>query len=240
MNDRQIETRVGVEGVYGPYEAKLNPSKLWNGWVSPRFTLDTVRQLANDTQGLAEKDGFDCLETVHVIEGRADSPNSAHVIDGGTDGEGNPRQVIVHVCWPLMDESAERAVNIFGVRPGVHVEHTETCGVGEPRAVVLCVDWPLWRGEDGSAEQVTTVVEPDSEGRYAVGAWKWAWRITRWCCACGQDNYWHVTDCMNCDLTRDTQPEKKPCDCGCRALRKGFARPVTSSASSSPTPARPA
>ncbi|MEE1805958.1 hypothetical protein [Streptomyces sp. BE133] len=74
--------------------------------------------------------------------------------------------------------------------------------------MVLCVDWPLWRGEDIGADQVTNVVEPDSERRYIIGAWKWVWRIAWWWCACGQDNDWHVTDCESCDLTRDAQPQK--------------------------------
>ncbi|REE61478.1 hypothetical protein BX257_4057 [Streptomyces sp. 3212.3] len=98
--DPDIHTRVCIDSMLGPYDAKLDPTHRWNGWLSPYFTLDTVRQLAARTQEMAEEDGFDCVDTIHVI-------------DGDTDSDGEPRAVVVHIRWQYLGEGAESAASII-------------------------------------------------------------------------------------------------------------------------------
>ncbi|MEU0181443.1 hypothetical protein ABZ312_09665 [Streptomyces sp. NPDC006207] len=153
----RIATRVGIDDLLGPFEAQVDPAHRWNGFLHPHFALDAVRQLAARTQEVAAQLGRDAYDTVHVI-------------DGGTDSEGQPRAVVLIVSWRYFDEGPEA---------------------------------------------VTDIVQPDSRGLYDIGGGSWAWSFAGWWCACGFDQDWHETQCGNCDLTRDTQPAKKPCDCGC-------------------------
>lgn len=99
----EIETRVCIDDMLGPYDVKLDPTNLWNGWLSPRFTLDTVRQLAAGTQKMADEYGHHCVDTIHVI-------------DGGTGDDGEPRVVVLHVRWMWFDAGAESAASV--VQPG--------------------------------------------------------------------------------------------------------------------------
>ena len=63
-----IDTFVSLDGPTPIYPARLDPAKGWN-WVSPTFTLDTVRRIAIDTQAWAAKCGHDYADTLHVIDG---------------------------------------------------------------------------------------------------------------------------------------------------------------------------
>ncbi|WP_331757022.1 hypothetical protein OH782_41335 (plasmid) [Streptomyces sp. NBC_01544] len=94
-----IRTRVTLDGPRS-YAAVLNPSNRWNGFVSPLFTLDTVRQLATDTQTMATEYGHDCADTVHVI-------------DGGTDTEGAPVAVVLHIRWQYIEEGPAEITSII-------------------------------------------------------------------------------------------------------------------------------
>ncbi|MET7622733.1 hypothetical protein [Streptomyces sp. NPDC005408] len=85
------------------YLALVDPTVKVNGWVLPRFTLDTVRQLADDTQADALRYGHDCTDTVHVIE-------------GGTTDDGERQVIVVHVRWPYYEESPDGGADI--VTPG--------------------------------------------------------------------------------------------------------------------------
>jgi hypothetical protein len=101
MPDRQmIETRVCIDDFLGPFDAKVDPTDLWNGFVSPRFTLEVVRQLAARTQQLADECGHDSVDTVHVI-------------DGGTGEDGHPRAVVLRVSWQFFDEGARTVTAII-------------------------------------------------------------------------------------------------------------------------------
>ncbi|MEH0579078.1 MULTISPECIES: hypothetical protein [Streptomyces] len=207
MSERcEIETRVCIDDTFGPYDAKLDPTNLWNGFLAPHFTLDTVKKMAARTTEMAEEEcGYTSVPTVHVIEGRTDSPSSVHVIDGGLDRDGHPRRIVAHVRWPLADQDPNQAVSIFKVQPGTEVDTTEPTGEGEPRAVVFVMDWQCWDDIE-PGEQVGGVYAPDAEGRYAVGAWSWCWGYASWWCVCGCDQRWHETECL-CGLTRDAQPK---------------------------------
>ncbi|MFZ3595069.1 hypothetical protein [Streptomyces sp. BH104] len=63
------------------------------GWLSPGFTLDAVRQLASDTQEMANEHGHDCVDQIKVI-------------DGG------PEPVVLHIRWPFIDDGAADAVSV--------------------------------------------------------------------------------------------------------------------------------
>lgn len=91
-----IDTFVTVDEA-SAYPARLDPKDRRNGWVSPHFTLDTVRKLAADTQTDAEEYGHDCTDTVHVI-------------DGGTDDDGNPHAIVLKISWEHLDDEGARQV----------------------------------------------------------------------------------------------------------------------------------
>lgn len=94
-----VRTRVTLDGPE-TYEAVLDPTDRWHGWVSPRFSLDTARQLAADTASQAEQHGHDSVDTIHVIE-------------GGTDRDGRPRAVVMHIRWLYHDEGPEASVTVI-------------------------------------------------------------------------------------------------------------------------------
>ncbi|WP_324787144.1 hypothetical protein [Streptomyces sp. H51] len=81
---------VCIDDTLGPYEAKVDRTQRWNGFLVPRFDLDTVRKIAERTQEAAEEYGHDSIDTIHVI-------------DGGTV-RGEPRAVVVHAQWQWMTE----------------------------------------------------------------------------------------------------------------------------------------
>ncbi|MFJ3817828.1 hypothetical protein [Streptomyces sp. NPDC090056] len=98
-----VRTRVTIDGT-PDYPAVLDPANRWNGFVSPFFTLDTVRQLAAETLDIATKYGYDCADTIHVI-------------DGGTDSNGAPRAVVLHIRWMyLEDEGPAQVTSIINPR----------------------------------------------------------------------------------------------------------------------------
>ncbi|MFD5788606.1 hypothetical protein ACFWH1_18535 [Streptomyces sp. NPDC127037] len=82
------------------YPARLNPDARWNGWVCPAFTLDTVRQIAADTQAAAERNGHLCTDTIHVT-------------DGGFTSEGEPQALVMRISWLLLDEGDSTAIEII-------------------------------------------------------------------------------------------------------------------------------
>ncbi|WP_245881646.1 hypothetical protein [Streptomyces milbemycinicus] len=205
MSDRRmIETRVCIGDVLGPYDCELDPSNRWNGLLNPYFNLDTVSQLAARTIEMADEDGYDRTDTIHVIDGRADSADSVHVIEGGTNSEREPRAVVVRICWRELAECAKAAVSsdrIGGEQP----ESIAPDGEGEPLAVVLHIRWQYVE-ETAADEEAADVIEPNAEGLYSIGGWEWAWQFASWRCACGSDMYWHEIECL-CGLTRDGQPK---------------------------------
>ncbi|MEU0235912.1 MULTISPECIES: hypothetical protein [unclassified Streptomyces] len=75
------------------YPATVDLSHRWNGWLSPGFTLDVVRQMALDTQEIAEADGFTCNDQIILIEG--------------------PEAVVLHVRWAYHKEDGAAAVGVI-------------------------------------------------------------------------------------------------------------------------------
>ncbi|MEU7093000.1 hypothetical protein [Kitasatospora aureofaciens] len=84
MSPNRIATRVTLDGPNFP--AMVDLTNRWNGWLSPYFDLDTVRELAKFFDEQAEEYGRDAVDTVHVI-------------DGGTNLDGTPRAVVAKVSW---------------------------------------------------------------------------------------------------------------------------------------------
>jgi hypothetical protein len=98
---RSIDTKVCIDDL-GPFDARVDPHSLWNGFLSPRFTLDEARKVADRTQQLAEEYGTDGIDTVHVIDA------------GGKDRDGKPLAFVLRVSWMYMEEEgAEQATLII-------------------------------------------------------------------------------------------------------------------------------
>lgn len=101
--DPLIDAWVHID-MLGPYEAKIDPTKRWKGSASPRFTLDTVRKIAAHTQEQAGEYNYNSVETIHVI-------------DGGTDHEGKPRAVVLHVRWCYIEDEEEAQYATLVMQP---------------------------------------------------------------------------------------------------------------------------
>ncbi|WP_127356496.1 hypothetical protein [Actinacidiphila soli] len=157
----EIETRVCIDDTLGPYDAKLDPANRWNGWLSPRFTLDTVRKLAARTQEMADEYGNDCVDTIHVI-------------DGGTDSEHEPRVVVLHIRWQWFDEGGKSATSIIQPAEGLYAIggwewtwHYATwscaCGSGAVWHEANCQGCGLPRPETAAGEASPDTVAPAAD-----------------------------------------------------------------------------
>ncbi|MGJ3558918.1 hypothetical protein ACR6C2_08030 [Streptomyces sp. INA 01156] len=147
-----METRVCIDDTLGPFDARVDPHNLWNGFVSPSFTLNTVRELAAQTQRQAEECGATSVETVHVTE-----------VDE-TDRDGNPLVVVMRVSWAYLKEAGAQAATLIiepdeegrysiggwewawgyagwwcvcGRSSNWHETECEGCGMGRDKAVAL-------------------------------------------------------------------------------------------------------
>lgn len=95
---RSVDTKVCIDDMLGPLDAKVDPHNLWNGFVSPRFTLDAARELAAQTQREVEEYGADGMDTVHVID------------VGGKGREGKPLVVVLKISWMYLEDEGARQV----------------------------------------------------------------------------------------------------------------------------------
>ncbi|WP_331733956.1 hypothetical protein OHU34_46200 (plasmid) [Streptomyces sp. NBC_00080] len=94
-----IDSRVWIDTSFGPFPAKVDPADRWNNSLRPRFTLDTVREVAARTQEMAEVCGYESVDT-------------AHVIDGDTL-RGGPRAVVLFVTWRHYDANPEEVTHVI-------------------------------------------------------------------------------------------------------------------------------
>ncbi|MFF4391466.1 hypothetical protein ACFY0G_32460 [Streptomyces sp. NPDC001552] len=196
-----IETRVCIDDLFGPFDCQTNPGQRWNGWVCPRFTLGTVRELSAQTLRAADEYGYEAVPTVHVIDGRADSAETLHLIEGNVVA-GERLGAAVRINWRDLSQGAADAVSTrkanakdrkraaAGRKPG---------GRGARRSVVIVVDWQ-WMSEDGASAAYAAA--PGDDGRYGIGSCSWTWHFASWWCVCGNDQDWHETECL-CGRTRD-------------------------------------
>ncbi|MEU1853915.1 hypothetical protein ABZ499_32830 [Streptomyces sp. NPDC019990] len=98
---RSVETRVCIDDMLGPFDAKVDPHNLWNGFVSPRFTLETARELAAQTQAMAEECGAESVDTVHVIDA------------GATDRDGKPLAFVLRVSWMYVEQEGAKQCTLI-------------------------------------------------------------------------------------------------------------------------------
>lgn len=75
------------------YSAKVDPADQRDGHVRPWFALDTVREIAEDTQAEAARYGHGSADTVHVVEG---------------DVHGMAHAVVLVVSWMYMGSEWRR------------------------------------------------------------------------------------------------------------------------------------
>ncbi|MFJ3274047.1 hypothetical protein [Streptomyces sp. NPDC086776] len=205
---KMVQTRVCIDDMLGPFDCQLDPGNRWNGWLSPNFTLDVTRQLSAQTLRMADEYGYECTDTIHVIEGRADSRDTVHVIDSGLtyevndDGDREPLAVAVRIPWRSLDRGATASISMVTPAARKAARRSKSTGRGAARVVVVHIRWQ-WLGE--SSDTAATVVQP-RDGLYSIGGWEWTWAFASWWCECGAYMDWHETQCEMCDRTRDTQP----------------------------------
>ncbi|MFF7953673.1 hypothetical protein [Streptomyces griseorubiginosus] len=205
-----IATRVCIDDMLGPLDCTLDPANRWNGWLSPHFTVDAARELSAQTLRLAEEDGYDCVDTIHVIEGRADSQDTVHIIEGGPsrhydeaeEAEEN-QAVAVRIPWRGLDRRASATITAATPQARKAARKRKITGRGARRAVVVHIRWQYL---DEGSDTAATIVSPDDEGLFPIGGWEWTWHFASWWCACGRGSDWHDTECW-CGLTRDDQPK---------------------------------
>jgi hypothetical protein len=204
---KTIATRVCIDDMLGPFDCTLDPTNRWNGWLSPHFALDAVRALSNQTLRMADEDGYDCVDTIHVIDGRADSQDTVHIIEGGPSRnreEGEETQAVaVHIPWRGLSRGANATITTAAPQSRKTARKRKVTGRGARRAVVVHIRWQYL---DEGSDTAATTVSPDAEGLYPIGGWEWTWHFASWWCACGNDFDWHETQCP-CGLTRDSQPK---------------------------------
>lgn len=117
-------TRVVIPGVVGPYDGHVDLGTHWNGYAQPLFTLDTVRQIATDTQTLADECGFDSVIT-------------AHVIDGDPGHEGEPRSVVLVVNWQWWEQGN-------GAKNVTHISEPTADGLYGLGGSSWCWEFQIW------------------------------------------------------------------------------------------------
>ncbi|MYS32942.1 MULTISPECIES: hypothetical protein [unclassified Streptomyces] len=198
-----IETRVCIDDMLGPFDCKLNPAVRWNGWLSPHFSLAVARQLSAQTIREADEYGYDCVATIHVIEGREDSPDTVHVIEGGPSRHGEDDEtlaVAVRVNWRQVSRDARSAATVGEATPQARkaARRRKPGGRGAHRAVIVHIRWMYL---DEGSDTAVSIEAPDDEGLYPIGGWEWTWHLATWWCLCGEPQHWHEPDCP-CGVTR--------------------------------------
>ena len=83
------------------YEAMADKSRHWNGFLIPRFTLETVRIIAADLQADIATMGHSDMEEIRVIEAPAVTEDAA---------------VVVHITWAYFIDARDRCAKI--ISPG--------------------------------------------------------------------------------------------------------------------------
>ncbi|MEU7323387.1 hypothetical protein ABZ682_22970 [Streptomyces griseoviridis] len=205
MSGKMIDTRVTIDGTFGPFDCRLDPRLCY---TKPWFPLAETRKVAARTQYLAYKHGNSSTETIHVIEGRTDGPDSVHLIEGVPGRNGTPA-VAVRIRWKGARPTATLGEATADARREVTRKATarrkaaRSGRTGAPRAVVVHIDW-CGLGED--FDEAAFVVEPSADGLYPVGAPEWRWDFASWWCpACQDSQPWHEVTCP-CGLSRPATP----------------------------------
>lgn len=221
---KTIQTRVCIDDMLGPFDCELDPAFRWNGWLSPSFTLDVTRELSTQTLNAADEYGYECTDTIHVIDGRADSADTVHIIQGDRNPYSEDHEmmeVAVRIRWKNVERDAVEAATISKVTPKDRkaARRRKVTGRGAKRAVVIHIRWQ-WLSDD--SDTAATAVRRGRDGLYSIGGWEWTWHFASWWCACSEGNDWHEPNCSNCHRTKDNQEQPAPCDCGCDVVKEGI------------------
>jgi hypothetical protein len=204
-----IQTRVCIDDMLGPLDCQADAGDRWNGKVSPHFALDATRELSAQTLRMADDYGYDSVETIHVIEGRADSRDTVHLIESNLTrvlnewGDSEPIALAVRVPWRSLDQGATATLSSVTAATRKAARKTKVTGRGAARAVVVHVRWQ-WMDEE--SDTAANVVQPDENGLYPIGGWEWCWDFASWWCVCGERSDWHETECQ-CGMNRDENPK---------------------------------
>ncbi|MGW3445660.1 hypothetical protein [Streptomyces sp. NPDC001076] len=201
-----IETRVTLDSCVGPYDCLATEDGR-----APRFTLDITRQVSAGTLSMADSCGYTSVESIHVIDGHAGSPDTVHVFDSGEtyvineDGDRAPRAVAVRVNWAGETPTVTPVPVNRETRRAARKTQKKARGArgAAARAAVICIHWQ-WVDVEGSG--ALDAIKPLADGRYPIGGYEWPWVLVEWACVCGYEQGWHETECL-CGLTRDSQPE---------------------------------
>ncbi|WP_103529234.1 hypothetical protein [Streptomyces sp. SM12] len=194
-----IESRVRLDEL-GPFDCKVDPSDRWNGRLSPHLPTREVRRLSDQTLRMAERYGHDTIDTIHVIDGREDSPGSTHLLEG-TFRNRDTRALTIRIDWPKVEKDPGAATRITQATEADRAAARRgPSGSGLERFVVVHARWQFL--DDEGIDVAVTVVPPDQDGLFAIGAWEWTWSFEDWQCACGEYPRWHQPEC-DCGLTRD-------------------------------------
>ncbi|GGZ73172.1 hypothetical protein ACFOOM_01000 [Streptomyces echinoruber] len=150
-------TRVGVDGL-GSYPAFVVEHARLGQLVAPHFTLDTVRQLADDTQKAAAQYDPRSAETIHVL-------------DAAPAPDGTRRSIVLHTDWCIeVDDGPADAVRVvapdqFGLYPVAPDWHwritTWSCVCGNANA---------WDDDQCHACTLTRAGQPKTD--LEAAAWK--------------------------------------------------------------------
>jgi hypothetical protein len=79
------------------YEALVDESDRWNGWLSPRFTLEVVKKMAADMQVYLKRHGYSDQEQLVVVE----APGYTGLYEGMDEDEHDdvPAAVVMKISW---------------------------------------------------------------------------------------------------------------------------------------------
>ncbi|RNG14331.1 hypothetical protein [Streptomyces botrytidirepellens] len=208
--DQTITTRVWANDSLGPFDCTLDPdpANRANGWLNPRFALDAVRELSAQTLRLANEPGYPSYETIHVIEGRADSQDTVHIIEGGPnqyrEKESEETQAVaVHIPWRGLSPGTDASITHVTPQTREAARKRKTTCRGARRVVVVHIRWQYL---NEGCDTATAIICLNAEGLYPIAGWgEWTWDLATWWCACGEKSYWHES--CPCGLTRDGQPK---------------------------------
>ncbi|BDH10490.1 DUF2786 domain-containing protein [Streptomyces hygroscopicus] len=98
--ERQSKIRVTVDGA-NVYDAWVDLSNRWNGWLSPSFPLEEVRRLAEHTQEEMQT-GYQ-IDTIHVVDGYQWAQED-HMT------QRRPAAVVLHVRWDYIADQGPKEV----------------------------------------------------------------------------------------------------------------------------------
>lgn len=154
------------------YEAMVDKSHRWNGWLVPRFTLDTVKRIAADLKRQNKKSGYDHAEEIRVVE----APGLTGYPEGTDEVNSDPLPgvVVIQISWMRVfthgpDECTRvitpDANGLYSIGSG-WTWHEVTSPVDE-------VHWPTFADEFAQCalrEALWWEVDPDPSG---VGGDEW-------------------------------------------------------------------